>query len=83
MNMTETVMHLMLECTRYERERVEMLNVVAREVESDAGISGGEVERTKRGWMLLLLGLSGRETEFMMKAVKDYLEKVWFIRSRT
>ncbi len=75
----ETVVHVMLECEKYQRERVEMMAVAL----SELGHSVGEVaERTGREWMVLLLGLSGEASEGMVEAVKRFLERMWCVRSR-
>ena len=82
MGVDETVMHVMLKCTRYDRDRGEMMRVIDREVESALEQVDEETVRTDGSWMILLLGLSGNETYCMMEAVKIFLEKVWYVRGR-
>ena len=38
------------------------------------------IKRTGREWMVLLLGLGGDMSEWMIDAVKKFLEKMWFAR---
>ena len=78
----ETVVHVMLECEKYERDRWQMNRVVQSEMGWVADEVNGEVERYERDWMLLLLGLNGEATERMMEAVKGFLEKMWSTRCR-
>ena len=78
----EMVCHVILECEEYERERLEMLQVVKNEVLLRASEVNGVVVRTEKEWMLLLLGISGEETDCMMEAVKVYLERMWYERSK-
>ena len=78
----ETVCHVILECEKYERERWEMFKVVKNEMLLLASEVNGMVVRTEREWMLLLLGLSGEETDCMMEAVKVFLERMWYARSK-
>ena len=74
----ETVEHVVLECVKYDRERMEMMRVVL----SEMGCRVNElVERTGREWMVLLLGLCGDTTARIMDAVKVFLEKMWTVRS--
>ena len=75
----ETVVHVILECEKYDRERREMMRVILLEL----GCNENElVEKTGREWMVLLLGLCGETTENMIGAVKEYLERMWCIRCR-
>ena len=48
----------------------------------DASEVNGVIVRTESEWMLLLLGLNGEASECMMEAVKEFLERVWYVRSR-
>ena len=73
----ETVAHVILECEKYERERLEMLEVAKKEVLLHASEVNGVIVRTESEWMLLLLGLNGEASECMMEAVKEFLERVW------
>ena len=75
----ETVVHVMLFCERYQRERTEMMRVVLSEMGGDVdGRTGG----TEREWMVRLLGLSDEASVRMIEAVKSFLEKLWHIRNR-
>ena len=75
----ETVEHVILECEKYDRERMEMMRVVLDEL----GCEMNEVvEMTGREWMVLLLGLCGETCERVMDAVKVFLEKMWCVRIR-
>ena len=50
----ETVEHVVLECEKFERDRMEMIRVILTEM----GREMNEViERTGREWMVLLVGL--------------------------
>ena len=40
------------------------------------------IERTGRKWMVLVVGLCGKTSERMIDAVKEFLEKMWYARSR-
>ena len=71
----ETVVHVVLECERYARDRNEMMQVVLSELGS------ARVEKTGREWMMLLLGLCGETNERMIEAVKVFLEKMWRARA--
>ena len=75
----ESVEHVVLECEKYERDRMEMLQVILTEL----GHSWDErVEKTGREWMVLLLGLCRETNERMIEAVKEFLEKKWCARCR-
>ena len=66
----ETVEHIVLECEKYDRDRMEMMRVIVTEM----GREMNEViERTGREWMVLLLGLCGVTSERMLDAVKEFL----------
>ena len=71
-----------LECEKYERDRMEMMQVILTEL----GHRWDErVEKTGREWMvllllLLLLGLCRETNERMIEAVKEFLEKMWRVR---
>ena len=74
----ETVEHVLLECDKYDRERMNMMRVVLTEM----GCEMNElVERTGREWMVLLLGLCRDTTERMIEAVKTFLERMWNVRN--
>ncbi len=79
----ETVVHVMRECEKYERDRWEMMRVVQWEIGWVANEVNRAVERYERDWMLLLLGLSRETTKRMVKAVKGFLERMWCTRCRT
>ena len=79
MGVDETVEHVVLECERYYRERMEMMQVVLDEMGYEVNV---RVERTGREWMVLLLGLCDESTERMITAVKEFLEKMWCARHR-
>ena len=53
----ETVLHVVLECEKYSRERTRMMQVFLREMGEDINVS--MERRTGREWMILLLRLSG------------------------
>ena len=81
----ESVEHVVLECEKYERDRMEMMQVILTEL----GHSWDErVENT--GWvllhteyrMVLLLGLCRETNERMIEAMKEFLEKKWCVRCR-
>ena len=75
----ESVEHVVLECEKYERDRMEMMQVILTEL----GHSWDErVEKTGREWMVLLLGLCRETNERMIEAVKEFLEKMWRVRCR-
>jgi hypothetical protein len=74
MQSRETVEHLLLRCTFYERERRDLFQAIEAEV-------GGEVWRDSAGdpeeRMALLLG-SGREsTGEVTNYTKQFLSRVW------
>ena len=74
----ETVEHVLLECGKYDRERMDMMRVVLTEM----GFRMNDlVEMTGRERMVLLLGLCGDATECMIEAVKMFLERMWSVRS--
>ena len=73
----KSVEHVVLECEKYERDRMEMMQVILTEL----GHSWDErVEKTGREWMVLLLGLCREKNERMIEAVKEFLEKMWRVR---
>ena len=75
----ETVEHVILECEKYNRERMEMMNVVLIEM----GCEMNEViERTGKEWMVLLLGLCAETNGRMIEAVKEFLERMWYARNK-
>ena len=75
----ETVEHVVLECERYERERVEMMQAVMSEMGCEEGVW---MELTGEEWMTLLLGLHDEKNVEMIVAVKKYLERMWCLRNR-
>ena len=40
------------------------------------------IEKTGREWMVLLLELCGKTSTKMIDTVKEFLEKMWYVRSR-
>ena len=75
----ESVEHVVLECEKYERDRMEMMQVILTEL----GHGWDErVEKTGREWMVLLLGLCRETNARMIEAVKEFLEKMWRARCR-
>ena len=65
--------HVVLEWEKYERDRMEMMQVILTEL----GHSWDErVEKAGREWMVLLLGLCRETDERMIKAVKEFLKKM-------
>ncbi len=79
--MEETIEHVMLQCTRYEKERTEMVNVVKQEI----GINRwnemieGRPKRTKE--YLLGLSIIDKWTNESTESVKVFLgpwaARVW------
>ncbi|MPC40919.1 hypothetical protein E2C01_034493 [Portunus trituberculatus] len=66
-NMVE---HVMVECVKYARDRNEMMQVVLKE------LGNSRVEKIRKEWMVVLLGLCGEMSERMIEAVKGFLEKM-------
>ena len=78
MDEDETVEHVVLECEKYNRERIVMMRVVLTEM----GCEMNEVmEKTGKEWMVLLLGLCDETNERMIEAVKEFLERMWHARN--
>lgn len=75
----ETIEHVMLECEKYDRDRIEMMRVIFPELGWD---ESERMEKTGKEWMVLLLGLSTETTEVMIEAVKEFLERMWCARCR-
>ena len=75
----ESVEHVVLECEKYERDRMEMMQVILTELRHSWD---ERVEKTGREWMVLLLGLCRETNERMIEAVKEFLEKMWRVRCR-
>ena len=75
----ESVEHVVLECEKYERDRMEMMQVILTELGHRLD---ERVEKTGREWMVLLLGLCRETNERMIEAVKEFLEKMWRVRCR-
>ena len=73
----ETVEHVILECEKYDRDRIEMMRVIFPELGWD---ESERMEKTGKEWMVLLLGLSTETTEAMIEAVKEFLERMWCAR---
>ena len=73
----ESVEHVVLECEKYERDRMEMMQVILTELGHRLD---ERVEKTGREWMVLLLGLCRETNERMIEAVKEFLEKMWRVR---
>ena len=74
----ETVVHVVLKCEKYVRERMDMMRVVLTEL----GCEMNEVvEKTGKEWMVLLLGLCDESNESMIEAVKEFLERMWRARA--
>ena len=75
----ETVEHVVLECEKYDRDRMEMMRVILTEM----GREMNEViARTGREWMVLLVGLCGETSTRMIDVLKEFLEKMWYARLR-
>lgn len=70
----ETVEHVLLECEKYDRERMDMMRVVLTEMGCEMNAL---IERTGREWMVLLLGLCGDTTVHMIDAMKMSVKKMW------
>ena len=79
MEENETVEHVVLECEKYDRDKMEMMRVILIEMGHEMNEA---IEITGRKWMVLLLGLCGETSERMIDAVKEFLEKMWYARSR-
>ncbi|KAG0724425.1 hypothetical protein GWK47_040581 [Chionoecetes opilio] len=79
MSEDETVEHVILECEKYSGERMEMMRVVLTEMGGDMN---EVVERTGREWMLLLLGRCVETSGRMIETVKEFLERMWYMRNR-
>ena len=75
----ESVEHVVLECEKYERDRMEMMQVILTELGHRLD---ERVEKTGREWMVLLLGLCRETNERMIEAMKEFLEKKWCVRCR-
>ena len=75
----ETVLHVVLECEKYNRERTRMMQVFLSEMGRDVNVFA---ERTGREWMVLLLGLRGETNGRVIEAVKEFLERMWSARGR-
>ncbi|KAG0698434.1 V-type proton ATPase subunit d 1 [Chionoecetes opilio] len=69
----ETVEHVILECEKYNGERMEMMHVILTEMGCEMN---KVVEKTGREWILLLLGLCGETSGRMIEAVKEFLERI-------
>ena len=69
----ESVLHLVLECERYDRERQRLLDSVAQLVGRDEWLRASSLD--DRG-MCLLLGLGGGCLS-VTEMVKVFLVKVW------
>ena len=52
----ETVEHVVLECEKYDRDRMEMMHVILIEMGRE---TNEVIKRTGREWILLLVGLCG------------------------
>ena len=72
-NVDETVMHVMLECSEYVEERMEMMEEVFCE-----GLNTGVPEgRTGVEKMVCCLGLNDECSVSGINAVKNFLERMW------
>ena len=56
----ETIEHVVLECEKYDRDRIKMMGVTLTEMGREMN---DVIERTGREWMMLLLGLCGETGE--------------------
>ena len=66
MGENETAEHVVLECEKFDRNRMEMMHLILTEM----GREMNEVtERTGREWMVFLLGMCGEGNERMIDAV--------------
>ena len=53
-----------------------------RVVLTEMGCEMNEVmEKTGKEWMVLLLGLCDETNEYMIEAVKEFLERMWHARN--
>jgi len=74
LNEDETVMHVMVECDRYDAERQSLLNVIGRECDDQKVAEW--LEREDRG-LEIILGIKEGVNDTVIEAVKVFLERVW------
>ena len=74
----ESVEHMVLVCERYVRERERMVDVVRLEV--GAWMNDANSWTTEER-MRMLLGLGDRVSDAIVGDVKDFLDRVWRVRS--
>jgi hypothetical protein len=79
LNENETVVHVLVECNRYERERTRLLEVLEGEVGSL--ITNEWFAREDQG-ISVVLGFESGMNERCMCAVKVYLSELWSVRER-
>ena len=58
---------------------MEMMRVILTEMGREMN---KVIERIGREWMVLLVGLCGETSTRLIDAVKEFLEKMWYVRSR-
>ena len=74
MGADETVLHVIVECPRYERDRAEVIRVATEAI----GIEGWRVIREGADHGIrYMLGLEKEHVECVIEAMKDFLECVW------
>ena len=71
-----TVEHVVLECEKYDRDRMEMLHVILTEMGREMN------EMIEKIGRVLLVGLCGQTNTRMIDTVKEFLEKMLYARSR-
>jgi len=70
----ETVLHVVVECPRYERDRAEVIRVATEAI----GIEGWRVIREGADHGIrYMLGLEKEHVECVIEAMKDFLECAW------
>ena len=75
----ETVEHLVLECPRYNEERMELLNIVTDSIGMN---EWDERKREDDHGMCILLGLGKGKNRRVTVAMKEFLEMAWNKRAR-
>jgi hypothetical protein len=77
LNENETVVHVLVECNRYERERTRFLEVLVSEV---GGMMMNELFARADQGISVILGFESGMNERCMCAVKVYLSELWSVR---
>ena len=74
LNEDETVMHVVVECDKYDGDREKFLDVLRSECEEVKVTEW--LEREDRG-LGVLLGIESGVNNRVLEAMKDFLEEVW------